>query len=559
MQRYPKDFPDPANRRKRVLEVLPVATPAPPKQLTLEEIKAENLQYRRALNLLKVHLLPIMEQIKRKYRVFRNPFIPQSKYQYLFDEADPNYVRPDVPNAPPRPYEIGKDAEGTPGIIDTSTKKFLYNLDTVTIETRLANTYYITPEAFLKDVRSFVADSEALNDHSSSLKANEMYANVEVDVTNAADSLRARFDFEEEWKRELFRQKEYKRIQKELKKGQSNSHQPQPNVANGANPPPGGHPPKSQQLHTTAGFEVVGDKPASNGENSRPPLATNGTSVPSRAVDEDVAMTEAGSPAAGGPNYNMQPPRQWPPMGGHNSFHTSTRGTIGSTDGPRSFSTPVRTTMGGTSRISQVSAVQSLPAGVSPSALLNDASTTKTPDPSTRSSHYSTQATNGTQHDQSSIPDTQEPISSQLPLAGEQWAHSQAQGILQGIIQPLRGSHIQASPAGSKSSYAPSMANLLNDPDTSSQLQRPIGSSASQQLELDEGSAEFFLEQLTERTSGCTIEQLQQIYREMMVELWKTRGEHNRNKVLTSVTRVFNEAIKDIESMQDMFQQSQSQ
>ncbi|KAI2465924.1 AAA-domain-containing protein [Annulohypoxylon bovei var. microspora] len=546
IRRYPKDFPDPANRKKRVLEVLPLAPPPPPKELTLEEIQAENLQYRRALNFMKVHLQPLMDQIKRKYRLFRTAFIAQSKYQYLFDEADPNYVRPDVVNASPRPYALGKDKEGTPGLIETATNKFFYNLDTVTIETRLANAFYITPEAFLKDVTSFEVDAKALGDKGLWLKANELATNASVDVTDIAEKLRSRINFEEEWNKELFRQKEYKRIQKARKREvRPNADQAQSNAANGADSPLGGHPPKLQQLHTTtACFQFIGDGTVANGRGLLPPPATNGTSVPSLAAGEDVPMAEAHGPAMDGPNLSMQPPSQWPRMEDR-SFHTS-----------------IRATAGGTNRMSQVSAVQSLPAGVSPSALLNDASTTKTSD-------FSTQATNGVHHEQSSpvdnLIDTQPiPGASQATSSDDSWAHSQAHGLLRGLIQQpgsSPGSRVQALPSGSKSSHAPSVANLLNDslPDESSQSQsqRQSDSSPSQQVELDEGQARFFLEQVTERTSGCTIEQLQQLFREMMVELWKTRGEHNRMKVLNSVTRVFNEAINDIESIQGMLQPSQ--
>ena len=104
------------------------------------------------------------------------------------------------------------------------------------------------------------------------------------------------------------------------------------------------------------------------------------------------------------------------------------------------------------------------------------------------------------------------------------------------------------------------MANLLNDPshddETQSQRQSAV-SSGSAQVELEDTSAAFFLEELTKRTSGCTIEQLQQINRELMAEIWRTRHENNRMKVYTSVTRVFNEAISDIESTQQVMQASQ--
>ncbi|KAI0122560.1 AAA-domain-containing protein [Daldinia grandis] len=544
IRRLPKDFPEPTNRKKRVLEVLPVAPPPPPKQMTQEEIDAENLLYRKALNLLKIHLQPIMDQIKRKYKVFRSPIIPLSQYQYLFDEANPNYVRPDV--APPRPYVLSQDAEGAPGLLETATGKFYYNLDTVTIETRLAHGYYVNPWVFLKDVKSFERDAKNLGDKGLWLKADELATNVSVDVSDINDKLQ-RIDWDAEWKREQFRKRESKRIQRARKREA---------LANktGGKSLQGPQLLELQKSHTTtAHFQVIGEEAITNGGSSLNHDNTNGMSAPSRVLDDDATMTDIDSqPPPGGLNMPMQPPSQWPRMSVQ-SLHTSIQGTAG-----------------GTNQFSQISAVQSLPPGVSPSALINDASTTKTSDPSNRSSNFSTQATNGTHHEQFSpgdnLPDTQPcPGNSQATSSDEQWPHSQAHGLLRGYIpQPgsFHGSRAQASPAGGKSSHAPSMANLLNDPPldepSQSQSQRQSGvSSASQQVELDDSQAYYFLESLTERTSGCTIEQLQQIYREMMVELWRTRGENNRMKVLNSVTRVFNEAINEIESVQGMLQPSQ--
>ncbi|KAI1468254.1 AAA-domain-containing protein [Daldinia caldariorum] len=550
IRRLPKDFPDPTNRKKRVLEALPVAPPPPPKQMTKEELETENLLYRKALNLLKIHLQPIMDQIKRKYKAFRSPIIPLSQYQYLFDEANPNYVRPDVADAPPRPYVISQDSEGAPGLLETATGKFYYNLDTVTIETRLAHGYYVNPWVFLKDCKSFVHDAKNLGDKGLWLKADELATNVSVDVSDINDKLQ-RVDWDAEWRREQYRKRELKRLERAKKREEALAKQ------NGEKSQQG---PQALDLHkshtTTAHFQVIGEETTTNGESSLHHDNTNGTSIPSRALDDDATMTDIDSqPPPGGLNLPMQPPSQWPRMS------------------VQSLNTSVQATAGGTnqlSQLSQTSAVQSLPPGVSPSALINDASTTKTSDPSNRSSNFSTQATNGTHHDQSSpgdnLPDTQPyPGNSQGASSDEQWPHSQAHGLLRGYIpQPgsSHGSRAQASPAGGKSSHAPSMANLLNDAPleepSQSQSHRQSGvSSASQQVELDDSQAYYFLEMLTERTSGCTIEQLQHIYREMMVELWRTRGEHNRMKVLHSITRVFNEAINEIESMQGMLQPSQ--
>src|SRR6266699_3011154 len=100
----PSDFPDPANRKKRVLEDLPVAPALPPKARTKDEIREELRKDHLLLNLLKVQLQPIMDQIK-KYKKFRQPVIADNQIQYLWQEADPNYVRPDVAEGEVRPLE----------------------------------------------------------------------------------------------------------------------------------------------------------------------------------------------------------------------------------------------------------------------------------------------------------------------------------------------------------------------------------------------------------------------------------------------------------------------
>lgn len=65
------------------------------------------------------------------------------------------------------------------------------------------------------------------------------------------------------------------------------------------------------------------------------------------------------------------------------------------------------------------------------------------------------------------------------------------------------------------------------------------------------------LRKLTEESSGCSVEQLEQINRELMEKLWEMRGEWNRDKVAVELQGVFNETISDIEEMQKVLQPSQ--
>ncbi|KAK8090184.1 Tat-binding-like protein 7 [Apiospora hydei] len=547
LRRFPKDFPDPMNRKKRILEKLPLAPPPPPKVLSKEEEKAEWLQYRRVLNLMKVHLQPIMDQINRKYRKFRAPVINPQLYSYLFEEMDPNYVQPDVELAVPRPFVAAKDKEGRDGIREAATGKFYYNMDIQTIEERLANGYYYKPQKFLEDVITLEKDAKTSGDRERILKASELVTNVEVDVNDVASKL-----ISIEWDR-LYEAERQRRAAKEERQRKKNAMKSAIDMVNSSITGSAG---SNGGLHTTtAQFQVM--SPLSNGHgksSSSQHVVSNGTSFPSKATGEDVQMEDV-SDMADTTTSPTRPASQWPDIQ-QRPLNLSTRATTGGT----------------TAQISQVSAVQSLPPGVSPSALVNDAATTKTTDPSNRSSNWSTQRTNGVHHEPPSspihMPDTQECTAmmpaSQATSSDEQWPHSQAQGLARGIIHApgaSMDSRSQASPEKPKSSHAPSsMANILNDPApyNDSQSQRQSGvSAASAQIELNEDSALIFLEELTKRTSGCTIEQLEQLTREMMAEVWRTRGENNRMYVLSSVTRVFNDAINDIEQTQKVERPSQ--
>jgi hypothetical protein len=79
----------------------------------------------------------------------------------------------------------------------------------------------------------------------------------------------------------------------------------------------------------------------------------------------------------------------------------------------------------------------------------------------------------------------------------------------------------------------------------------------SQQPVLDEGSVYEFHMTLADRTSGCSVEQLEQIYRELMDEIWRSRTEWNRMTVLNKLMTVFNDTIGDIELVQGALVDSQ--
>ncbi|KAJ8120798.1 hypothetical protein ONZ43_g2587 [Nemania bipapillata] len=396
--------------KSNIIEIVRPLKPPPAKKLTKEEMHNEDVRYRQALNLMKVHLQPIMDQISKKYQKFRHPVLLESQYQYLLDEADPNYVRADLANAPPRPYELAKDNDGYPGLRETDTGKFFYNLDVNIIETRLANGYYWRPYEFLKDVRALKTDAESIGDRQRWLKASELLANVEVDVLDVDEKLR---NMGINWER-LYETHKKRREEREERARKKKAMQLVLDTArSGANSNNEGlsrNESHSTGVHTTtAQFQVIGDLPNGTAATVASNGATNGTSVPNQAGDGDVQMGDAENPISF--QSPMQPPPQWPLIP------------------PRSLDTSAVATVGGRTRISQVSAVQSLPPGMSPSALVNDASTTRTSDPSHRSSGVSTQLTNGV-HEQSgheTMPDTlQYSLRSEILSSDDAWPESQA-------------------------------------------------------------------------------------------------------------------------------------
>ncbi len=190
----PADFPEPANRKKRRLEVLMPVPPEPAKEPpapTKAEQKAQKKKDRLHLNLLKLRIQPIMDQIKLRYKKFRTGVIDENQIRYLYEEEDPNLITTDLPPEerqpdPSRPFEKATDDHGEPGLINQASGKFFYNMEIVTIEKRLSNGYYKRPKDFASDIKKLAKDAKAIDDQDRLIKANELQANVEVDMENIA-------------------------------------------------------------------------------------------------------------------------------------------------------------------------------------------------------------------------------------------------------------------------------------------------------------------------------------------------------------------------------------
>lgn len=150
-----------------------------------------------------------MDQIKNKYRGFKNSIIKDEQIRYLYDEQDPSIVTTDQQgDQVSRPFKKWQDEHGVPGLLEVATNKFYYNLNIVVIEERLANGYYKRPKDFLADIRTLAKDAKTAGDRDRRIKANEMLANVEVDIATIEAEPQWAAECENIYRREMDRMKE---------------------------------------------------------------------------------------------------------------------------------------------------------------------------------------------------------------------------------------------------------------------------------------------------------------------------------------------------------------
>lgn len=277
----PSDFPEPANRKKRKIEVLMPVPAESPKAMTVlskTELKAQKKRDRQLLNSLKLRIQPIMDQIKQKFKKFRTGVIDEGQIRYLYDEDDPSIVSTDLPqeqrrNGHFRPYEKGVDDRGEQGLVEVASGKFFYNMETVTIEKRLSNGYYKRPKDFLSDIKKLTKDAKSIGDQERLLKANELQANVEVDmgvIENESPAMVA--ELEAVYARESKREKEMieKANQMAVTEGRPLELMP-------SNVPPDNHGISTEQ---STGPIVLGQS-LSNG-TAHPPVTPSNPSQPSQ-------------------------------------------------------------------------------------------------------------------------------------------------------------------------------------------------------------------------------------------------------------------------------------
>ncbi len=612
----PTSFPDPENRKKRDIPQLEVA-PAP-KALegpSKDELKSQKKKDRLVLNTLKMLIQPIMDMIRTKHKRFRTPIIDDGQIQYLYDEQNPAMLSTDLgPEQRQqqqlfRPYELAKDSKGVPGLIEATSGKFYYNLDSVMIEKRLSNGYYKRPKDFVADIKRLAQDARTSGDAERTLKANEMLTNVEVDIAHIeANNPGLAPECEAVYARE--RQRE--RVMVEKARGAAEAGEPVSQLL--SNVPHG-----NSTAEQSSGPVLLGEQIP--GAPTLPPV------TPVRAIGHDTSLSNGFSASGGHGTGSHQSNGVTVPSRIDDDVHMADSQEPSSLPQERAeFVLPATPSAPNTqTQRSQRSALTHMAHGSQPADYHNSASTTtsgqKTSDRSHQSSGpFNTQSTNGITRGEehpnfavimqipggSQLPDTQgmflPSISSCLvstadslttatePISGSQLSNSQPS---QHSSEPLSGhaaalarhSSFFKSVLNDASTSRPSMpgpANILNPstshtlPHTTHASSKALVSAAAATasamttsgsrrapappgtLLLDESRLVALHSELVHRSSGLSVEQLQQVGAALLDAVWRVKAEWDRNIVVFALTNAFNNVIQDIETMQKIQPPSQS-
>lgn len=564
----PSEFPDPEKRKRRELEPLEVAPPPPEKPagtLTREQLKAQKKKDHQTLNLLKIRIQPIMDQIK-KYKRFRSGPVDEPQIRYLWEEDDPNVLTSDLPvdqQEALRPFEKAYDKHGVLGLQEVSTGKFFYNMEIVTIEKRLSNGYYKRPSDFLADIKRLAKDARQLGDQERLLRANELLSNVEVDIANIEQTEPALVaECENVYRRELEREKAAReRAQRAEEEENARHRAAEGNVPHG-----------NTESGPSTGPVVLGEMPA-NGDPKTPPRPTavsfltngyhegdgpdlndvdshggwNNDSHPSRGNDGDVYMTNSGDQSGDRETLNSSfgPSAQPKPAYSHTAPSQQVRRESG------------------LSSFSQKGPMTPMVPGSQPNDYTNEASTTQTTEKksSNQSSvpHHHNQSFVAGQGSRQEYPDlTQYPdrISQEENLPDTQQGAS-SQPSPRPRESTSTAEYPNSPPTGSQSQPKPQPPVPLFDgtrqsSHTPTNVQSLLNNEEPPRLVVDDRRVVELHEQLTQRTSGCSVEQLEQINTGLMDSIWRMRGEWNRTRVAAQVIETFNEILVDMQSMQEI-------
>ncbi|KAJ6013996.1 Tat-binding [Penicillium herquei] len=503
----PSDFPDPENRKKRQLEELEVAPPPSPVTATpisKEEQKAQKKKDRQTLNLLKIRIQPIMDQIK-KYKRFRTGVIEEGQYKYLWEETDPNIVTSDLPpdeQGTSRAYEKAVDKYGVPGLLEVDTGKFFYNMEIVTMEKRLSNGFYKRPVDFLADIKRITKDARKFGDHERLLRANELLSNVEVDIAVIEQAEPALVtECEGVYLRELAREKEAieraRKAEEEVEKLRQEEAAAYEVALANIRPITPAH---QITASFSNGYQNGGgsdlNEPGHNGQSNASHGDVDGDVFMSNSEDQSVSkhtqISSFGPSAQPKPLYS----------------HTAPSQQIRRESGLSSFS--------------QKGPVTPMAPGSQPGDYTNEASTTQTTSYKKSSDHSSHQPEN---------------------LPSPHVSRHDYPDLSQYPDRVSQEEHLPDTQQGGSSQPSPRVHDSL---ETTQKPQPPLFEAVTPVVTLDLACVGHLHGDLVDKTHGCSVEQLEEINTALMGYVWAKRGEWDRTCVAQGVTETFNEVLEDI-------------
>jgi SpoVK/Ycf46/Vps4 family AAA+-type ATPase len=545
----PADFPDPDNRKKRILpelEAAPIIAPAVDPKVIAAQRKWQEKQDRMTLNRLKIAIQPIMDHLKKAFRRFYKPILDESWYSYLLDEDDPDHLTTDLnpeqqqEQGMDRPWERSTDSSGVGVLLHVESGNKYYNLDLGQIEKRLSNGYYKRPSDFLFDIKTLAKDARTFRDPERTLKGNEMVSNVEVDIETLFNQGNPALVKE----CEAVYQRERERIARAQEKREKA-------IAEGRNAPAeDGLIPA--ELHQASGAITLGE-PVPRGSVVSPvtPSRLPMTGPTSNGTGAEDSTNSYQNGVDGGPSRvddsEMPDSQDLSTM-----THTDTQ-----------FQTPNR--LGTQTQKSQLPGRTFIPPGSFHQDYHNSASTTTSGNQTSKrsSDNKFSQSTNG------AAPTNGPDFAGMMPsaLGGSQLPDTQgAQDSFESRFtvsppiecttdlsrdadaeQPFGNTQLSNSQPSQSSMPAPAPRHAV---DISAILNEP-------QLLLDVDNLNMLQRKLIRLTSGCSLEQLEQINAALMDAIWHHRQDYNRNVVVKKVADAFDSIIVDIQTMQNIRKLSQ--
>ncbi|KIK70579.1 hypothetical protein GYMLUDRAFT_148547 [Collybiopsis luxurians FD-317 M1] len=243
--RPPNQFADGMKRKKRVLEVLPIAPPLEPRQPSERELALQLENDQKTITILKYRLGPIMGELKRKFKRFTKRARDEFVLMEMADSGAANIVAQamavTVEIAPDTAMDVAPDHHrhvNGPGHVngvemipvpistaaipeslpETEPQPALFDMDLERMHENLYRDRYLTPNEFLEDVRKIVHNAAMYSqqDLDRHYKAQAMLTATEVSIQDLDPSLK--MECERMATRERKRRAEYK-LKKALEKG----------------------------------------------------------------------------------------------------------------------------------------------------------------------------------------------------------------------------------------------------------------------------------------------------------------------------------------------------